>query len=127
MEYIEGEPIDVYANARQLTVVERLELFLPVCSAVAYAHQQLVIHRDIKPLNILVTRDGVPKLLDFGIAKLLDRNSERSPLTLTGAWPLTPAKLSAPKLTSMCATTPTFDFFVLIVVVLLYSCGAPSA
>ena len=90
MEYIEGEPIDVYANARQLTMVQRLELFLPVCSAVAYAHQQLVIHRDIKPVNILVTRDGVPKLLDFGIAKLLDTNSERSRLTLTGAWPLTP-------------------------------------
>ena len=57
MEYIEGEPIDVYANARQLTVVERLELFLPVCSAVAYAHQELVMHRDIMPLDIIVTRD----------------------------------------------------------------------
>ncbi len=74
MELIEGKPIDVYCNEHRLSIQERLKLFLQVCSAVQYAHQRLIIHRDIKPLNILVTRDGVPKLLDFGIAKILDEN-----------------------------------------------------
>jgi eukaryotic-like serine/threonine-protein kinase len=72
MELIEGQPIDEYCTNHKLSVNERLKLFLQVCSAVQYAHQRLIVHRDLKPGNILVTSDGVPKLLDFGIAKLLD-------------------------------------------------------
>jgi eukaryotic-like serine/threonine-protein kinase len=72
MEYVEGEPIDVFCRSRRLSVRERLAVFRQVCAAVQYAHQHLVIHRDIKAANILVTADGTPKLLDFGIARLLD-------------------------------------------------------
>src|SRR5579863_2590908 len=72
MELIDGQPIDQYCAQRGLSVPERLKLFMQVCSAVQYAHQRLIIHRDIKPGNILVASDGTPKLLDFGIAKILD-------------------------------------------------------
>ncbi|MEJ0039027.1 MAG: serine/threonine-protein kinase [Gammaproteobacteria bacterium] len=75
MELVAGEPIDRYCEARKLGVPERVRLFLQVCAAVAYAHQRLVVHRDLKPNNILVTADGSVKLLDFGIAKLLENDS----------------------------------------------------
>src|SRR5882724_1181848 len=72
MEYIDGEAIDVYCDSRKLTIEARLKLFRIVCAAVHSAHQHLIVHRDLKHSNILVTRDGTPKLLDFGIAKILD-------------------------------------------------------
>ncbi len=72
MEYVEGEPIDLYCDHYGLTVDQRLTLFHKVCQAVHHAHQNLVIHRDLKPTNILVDRSGDPKLLDFGIAKVLN-------------------------------------------------------
>jgi eukaryotic-like serine/threonine-protein kinase len=71
MEYVEGEPIDRYCASRRMSVPSRLRLFLQVCEAVDHAHRHLIVHRDLKPSNILVTSDGAVKLLDFGIAKLL--------------------------------------------------------
>ncbi len=85
MDYIEGIPIDTYCDQQRLKIDRRLELFRTICSAVHYAHQNLVIHQDIKHGNILVTKDGIAKLLDFGIAKLLYADSSDEPDEASGA------------------------------------------
>ena len=111
MERVEGEPIDRYCDAAGLSTRQRLELFRKVCSAVHFAHQNLVVHRDLKPGNILVTEDGEPKLLDFGIAKLLESEmlSTQTPtlplLTIAGTGPMTPRYASPEQVRGDAITT----------------------
>jgi serine/threonine protein kinase len=102
MEYIEGKTIDDYTAG--LGIRPKIALFLKVCAAVAYLHRHLVVHRDLKPANILVTEDGEPKLLDFGIAKMLDFTSDA---TMTGVRMLTPDYASPEQMIGQPVTTAT--------------------
>ncbi len=107
LEYVDGVPITEYCRRGPCSVEERLDLFLQVAKAVQYAHANLVVHRDIKPSNILVTADGRVKLLDFGIAKLLDPEAglTEGPLTRTGLRPLTPEYASPEQIRGEAITT----------------------
>jgi serine/threonine protein kinase len=114
MEYVDGLPIDSYCDTRKLGVRERLRLCGEVCAAVSYAHRNLVVHRDLKPTNILVTPHGAVKLLDFGIAKVLDPSDAGEP---TAKWLriLTPRYASLEQLTGG-MVTPASDVYSLGVV-----------
>jgi non-specific serine/threonine protein kinase/serine/threonine-protein kinase len=105
MEYVRGENIVEFARSRNLPLADRLELFRKVCAAVSFAHQNLVIHRDLKPSNILVTKDGTPKLLDFGIAKLLKTESGHE--TATQHFVFTPEYASPEQIRGENLTTAT--------------------
>ncbi len=108
MEYIDGVRIDTYCDLNRLTIDQRLRLFQTICAAVHYAHQNLIIHRDIKATNILVTKDGTPKLLDFGIAKLSDAEGTATDgLTREGAVIMTPANGAPEQVLGNNVTTAT--------------------
>ena len=117
MEYIKGSPITQYCDIENLTISERLSLFLDVCEAIGYAHRSLIIHRDLKPGNILVTDEGQVKLLDFGIAKILDgaSNYGDQQTTETGLKALTP-EYAAPEQIKSEAVTTSADVYALGVV-----------
>jgi len=105
MDFIAGTPIDEYCDEQRLGIPARLKLFLTVCSAVQYAHQNFVVHRDIKPRNIMVTSEGAIRLLDFGIAKLLDPDAEVTPDTVSIVRMMTPEYASPEQLFNQPVTT----------------------
>jgi eukaryotic-like serine/threonine-protein kinase len=110
MEFVDGVSIIEYCRRHALSLAARVRLFQTVCTAVEHAHQHLIVHRDLKPSNILVDRDGTVKLLDFGIAKLLDTDDEE--LTHTGVSPMTPES-AAPEQVRRQPVTPATDVYAL--------------
>jgi eukaryotic-like serine/threonine-protein kinase len=127
LEYVQGEHMDAFCDTRQLPVVARIRLFLDVLAAVAHAHSHLIVHRDIKPSNVLVRNDGEVKLLDFGIAKLLEADADAvSRLTLEVGAALTPQCAAPEQLTGKPITTAT-DVYALGVLLYMLLTGRHPA
>jgi serine/threonine protein kinase/Tol biopolymer transport system component/tetratricopeptide (TPR) repeat protein len=124
MEFVEGKPVNQYCETNSLTTRDRLNLFLKICSAVQYAHERNIIHRDLKPGNILVKKDGIPKLLDFGIAKILgaDASGSNPEATIQGFRVVTPAYGSPEQMRGDPATVRS-DIYSLGIVLYELLCG----
>ncbi|HRQ63322.1 MAG TPA: serine/threonine-protein kinase [Xanthomonadaceae bacterium] len=122
MEYVEGERLDTWCDTHALSVKARVELFIKVCEAVAYAHRNQVVHRDLKPGNVLVGADGEPKLLDFGIARWLEEDSS---LTADGGRLLTPRFASPEQIRGETVTTQSDVYSLGVVLYELLSGRSP--
>jgi eukaryotic-like serine/threonine-protein kinase len=129
MEYAEGEPLIRFCESRSLPLKERLAIFLKACSAVHYAHRRMIVHRDLKPGNIMVKQDGTPKLLDFGIAKLLDPDTSdvAAETTLAGLRIVTPAYASPEQMRGEAATICSDIYALGIILFELVTGKRPSA
>ena len=126
LEYVDGQSIDAYCESRHLSVEARLELFLDVANAVSHAHANLIVHRDIKPANVLVSQDGHVKLLDFGIAKLVEPEAGWDGVTREGGRALTP-EYAAPEQLSGGAVTTATDVYALGVLLYVLLTGQHPA
>ncbi len=107
MEFVDGKPLNEFCRENNLSLEARLEIFRQICAAVDYAHKNLIVHRDLKPSNILVSADGVPKLLDFGIAKLLSAEADVEAVSATQAKMFTPEYASPEQILGKTVTTAT--------------------
>jgi eukaryotic-like serine/threonine-protein kinase len=126
MEFVDGQPVDAWCRERALTVRQAVALMVQVCEAVGHAHQNFVVHRDLKPANILVTVDGHPKLLDFGIAKMVSEEVQASPgLTQTGQYAFTP-EYASPEQVRGAAITTASDVYSLGMLLYLVTTGRPA-
>ena len=128
LEYVRGERIDAFCDGRQLDIAARIRLFLQVCAAVAHAHANLVVHRDLKPANVLVPEDGNVKLLDFGVAKLIEDEAaagDESPLTRVAGAGMTPEYAAPEQIEGGAITTVTDVYSLGMVLYRLLSGGRP--
>ena len=127
MEYVDGVPIHRFCEKRELAQVERLRLFMQVCEAVQFAHQNLVVHRDLKPDNIFVAEDGTPRLLDFGTAKLLSPSlaNPGSELTREGFQSYTPQYASPEQVLGNPITTASDTYSLGVLLYLLLTATLP--